>query len=99
MEPFYTGSNHDPGLAVELCRDIGWPVDPEYCIHLPVRIMNTGVEYAILQRAYDAAVSSDIKQGQVRIFVEYPMVDLDKSVSVMAALIVFIQIIWTIKQH
>ncbi len=24
MEPFYTGPNHDPGLAVELMIDIGW---------------------------------------------------------------------------
>jgi len=24
MEPVYTGANHDPGLAVELMKDIGW---------------------------------------------------------------------------
>ncbi len=25
MEPFYTGPNHDPGLAAQLMFDVGWP--------------------------------------------------------------------------
>ncbi len=53
-----------------------------YCENLPIRIMDTGIEYSTLQAAYDAAVSGYTIQSQMGILTENPVFDLNKSVAI-----------------
>jgi hypothetical protein len=53
-----------------------------YCENLPVKIMETGIEYSTLQDAYDAAASGYTIQSLAGILSEDPVFDLAKLVSI-----------------
>ena len=52
------------------------------CTNLPVRSMETGMEYQTLRGAYIAAVSGYTIQSQIGVLTEDPIFDMNKSVSI-----------------
>jgi len=66
MEPFYTGANHSPSLALSLMKDIGWTLDPK----TPVAVAITSFEVSAGDGgvAVSAEFLSDFNEVTVNVY-------------------------------